>query len=63
MARVTVEISETQLENESGREVDGVRAQCSQCGHTTESFGTGEGSRKRGLVLVRDQCPERKNAF
>jgi len=36
----------------------GVRAECSYCDHVTESFGRGEGSRKRCLALMKEECPE-----
>jgi hypothetical protein len=63
MSRVLVEIEETDLENEEGREIPGVRATCSKCGHSTESFGTGERSKKRCLVLLREECPEGEENF
>jgi hypothetical protein len=63
VSRVLVEIEEVDLENEQGRTVQGVRATCSKCGHSTESFGTGEKSRKRCLVLLREECPEGEENF
>ena len=33
------------------------------CQHTTESFGTGEKSVKRCLVLMRQECPEGEENF
>ena len=50
-------VSEVELENERGYTQSGVRAVCTNCGHTTESFGTGDASRKRCLVLMREECP------
>jgi hypothetical protein len=58
MKRVRCKIEEELLETEMGREVAGVRAECLRCGHTTESYGTGEGSRRRCLVMMREECPE-----
>jgi len=63
MAEVTCTIEEVVLENEYGKEVAGVRATCSRCDHTTESYGTGEGSRTRCLVLLREECPEGERNF
>lgn len=40
-----------------------VQATCSRCEHKTVSFGTGEGSRKRCLVLLREECPEEERNF
>lgn len=61
--RVKCDIEEVTLENDSGREVEGVCATCQECGHETESFGTGEASVKRCLALMREECPEDGNNF
>jgi len=61
--RVPCEITETTLTNENGREIDGVVACCRRCLHQTESYGTGENSRKRCLVLMREECPEYEDNF
>lgn len=64
MSAVSAAIEETDLENEDGRTVPGVQATCSKCGHTTESFGTGEASIRRCLVLLREECPgEERNYY
>lgn len=55
--RVACEIEEVDLENDEGYDVPGVQATCSRCGHVTESYGTGEASRNRCLVLMREECP------
>jgi len=59
---VSCSISEVTLEGDYG-EVDGVSAECSRCGHETESFGTSEASIKRCLVLLREECPNGENNF
>ena len=61
--KVICEVEETTLENESGREIPGVVATCSRCQHTTESFGTGDASRRRCLVLLREECPHHEDNF
>ncbi len=53
---VPCSIDETTLDGDYG-EVEGVCAECSRCSHTTESFGTGDASRRRCLALMRDECP------
>lgn len=50
--RVECEIEEV---TEEGRKA--ILATCSECEHTTLSFGTGEGSVRRCLALMRDECP------
>lgn len=58
---VQCDIEFTELTSDSGREVEGVVATCSRCGHTTESFGTEGPSIRRCLVLMREECPEGEN--
>jgi hypothetical protein len=50
-------IDKINMLNGNGKDVAGVTATCSRCNHTTKSFGTGEASRKRCLVLLREECP------
>lgn len=61
--KVECEVEETELEGDIGRVIEGVRATCERCGHETESFGTGENSVKRCLVLMREQCPNNETNF
>ncbi len=61
--RVECEVTEVTLTNDDDREVEGVCATCSRCGCETESFGTGEASVKRCLVLLREQCPKGERNF
>ena len=61
--RVLCVLRNVYLEGDNGREVDGVEAKCSQCGHIAESFGDGEDSRRRCLVVMREECPLKQNNF
>lgn len=63
MDQIKCTVSEVTLENDGGIEVDSVQATCTKCDHTTQSFGTGEGSRKRCLVLMREECPQGEENF
>ncbi len=49
-------ISFVDLEGDYGS-VEGVQAECSRCGHVTESFGTDSPSVRRCLLLMRQECP------
>ena len=49
-------IEECELEGDYGV-IPGITATCSRCDHETESFGTSEASRRRCLVLMREECP------
>ncbi len=61
--RVYAEIEEVTLTNEEGTEIEGVMATCSRCDHATVSFGIGEASIRRCLVLLRKECPEEETNF
>jgi len=61
--KVECEVAEVDLENEDGKEVLGVCVTCSRCDHQTHSFGTGEASVKRCLVLLREECPNGENNY
>lgn len=61
--RVECEIEHITLKSSRGKDVDSVRAICPECGHSTESFGTGPGSVKRCLVLLSEECPEGEDNF
>lgn len=63
MARVTCSVEETDVENDAGREIEGIIATCSKCGHTTESFGVSEESILRCLAVMREECPLDQNNF
>lgn len=63
MKKVPCKIEEVELETDSGRMILGVRATCTKCDHTTESFGTSEASIKRCLVLMREECEEGEENF
>jgi hypothetical protein len=56
--KVACSIDLVELENDDGREVEGVQATCSRCGNETQSFGTEPVSVRRCLVLMREECPE-----
>ena len=63
MAKVECEVSHETMKNEQGREVDCTVVTCGECGHKTTSFGTSEGSLKRCLVLLREECPQGEENF
>lgn len=59
--RVPCSISKVEIMNENDREVPSVRAECSRCKATTESFGQHAKSIARCLVLMRKNCPRQEN--
>jgi hypothetical protein len=61
--KIMATIDTTWLEHENGRDVQGVTATCSRCDHTTESYGTSSSSRRRCLVLLRQECPRWERNF
>lgn len=56
MRNIPCEIEYTEIENENGRMIEGVRAVCSRCGDYAESFGDSDASVRRCLVLLREGC-------
>ena len=61
--RVKCNVTETELETEIGKSIASKIAECSRCGHITESFGTGQASVLRCLVLMREECPNAEKNF
>ena len=61
---VYCQVEDDYVEHEdSGRAVAGTRAKCYRCGHETIAYGTTEGSRKRCLCLMREQCPRGESNY
>lgn len=56
-------IDATTLTGTYGNQVSGVCTTCSRCGHSTESFGTRQGSIRRCLALMRQECINEENNF
>lgn len=63
MAKVKCFISTDYTENDNGNEVICTFAVCDKCGHETMSYGDHEGSVKRCLALMREECPRNENNF
>lgn len=62
MARITIHMSDEELDGDYGT-VEGVAAECSRCGHRTESFGRSEASAARCAALMREECPRGEKNF
>ncbi len=63
MARVEVEVEETELENEDGIAVDGICVTCTRCDHEVEVFGQGLKSIRRACIMLREECPNGEENF
>jgi len=61
--KVECEVWETEVENDNGYPQEAVTATCSRCGHETTSYGTSDASRRRCLVLMREECPNDERNF
>lgn len=61
--RVECMVEEVELTTDTHNVIEGVRAECGRCHHSTESYGTSEASVKRCLVLLREECPEGESNF
>lgn len=55
--KVDCVVKRTDLENERGTTTPGVIVECTKCGETVEIFGQEEGSIRRGLAMLRENCP------
>ena len=63
MSEIECYTEQAEIENDDGFNVPGVITKCGDCGHETESFGTGDPSIKRNLALMREECPVGNNNF
>jgi len=63
MAKIKCIVEQTSAENGYGKETSAMSVRCSRCGHETESFGTSEGSIKRCLMLLSEECPRGEKNF
>jgi hypothetical protein len=61
--RVKCKIVEVERDGDFGTTVPAVVATCDRCSHETESFGRSEASRRRCLVLMREECPEDESNY
>ena len=60
--RIKCKVTNVVLEGDYGS-VAGVCVICKLCDRATEVFGTSEASIRRGLVTLRNECPESRNNF
>lgn len=63
MSKISCDIDYSSDYNDNGNYVDCVIATCSKCGHETNSWGHGDTSVKRCLVLMNEECPKHENNF
>ena len=63
MAIIKATIEEVWLDGDISDDMPGVEATCTNCGHTTESYGQEGPSIRRCLVLLREECPLGANNF
>lgn len=60
--RVKCEVEEVTLEGDCG-EVEGVCVRCGRCDHEVEVFGTSARSVRRGLMMLREDCPQGEDNY
>jgi hypothetical protein len=60
---VKVDFEETEVENDEGRAVLGLRARCTRCDETVEVYGQSDASKRRACVMLRDACDESDGPF
>jgi len=57
MARVRCTILEVKVKDRNGKPVDGTRAECMRCDHTTEVTGRDDKAVKHCLAELNRSCP------
>ena len=50
------------MEGDHG-DVEGIRVRCTRCEHECEVYGTSLRSVRRGLVMLREECPYDESNF
>lgn len=60
--RVSCAVDEVELEGDYGP-VGGVCVKCSRCDHEVDVFGTSSASVRRGLVTLREECPNGESNY
>lgn len=63
MAKVKCFISFDTEDNDAGYQGVCTFAVCDKCGHETMSYGDHDGSVKRCLALMREECPQKESNF
>jgi ribosomal protein S27AE len=62
--KVSLDVFQTEVENDDGDTVEGIEMECPRCGHMVKVYGTHEGSLARGTAMMRDECPRgEKNRY
>ncbi|WP_426129785.1 hypothetical protein [Pararhizobium sp. PWRC1-1] len=56
MTKVTLDIEHADLDG-SYSTVEGIRVNCTKCGHSVEVFGTSDASARRAAVMMKEECP------
>lgn len=61
--RVCASVDITYEQGDYGNDVESIEAICSRCNNSTTSFGIGQASERRSLVLLRESCPNGESNF
>lgn len=61
--RICTSVGITWMPGDYSDDVESIEAECSRCGNVTTSFGTGEASERRCLVMLRESCPQGENNY
>jgi len=60
--KVSCSVEEIEMESEdTGRPVPGVCVTCGECGEQAEVYGTSPRSVRRGLMMLKENCPNESN--
>lgn len=56
--RVCASVDITWEPGDYSDDVESIEAECSRCGNSQFSYGTGQASERRSLLMLRKTCPE-----
>ena len=61
--KVECEVENAELDGDDADSVPGICVKCGRCDHTVEVFGHSLRSVRRGLIMLREECPEDEKNF
>jgi hypothetical protein len=61
--QVLCDVDEIDLDGDYDNTVPGICVTCRRCDHAVEVFGNSDASIRRGMVMLREECPNEESNF
>lgn len=61
--KVQCEAEEIELEGDYADDIPSLCVTCGRCDHKVEVFGTSQASLRRGLIMLREECPQDESNY